>query len=443
MIERIARNMKGNCTTQASDKILVALSGGADSVALLHTLKETGYHCVAAHCNFHLRRDESDRDEAFVRQLCQTWDIQLHVTHFNTTETAASLGISIEMAARQLRYEWFENLIDTLQLNLLATGHHADDSAETFFLNLLRGTGIKGLAGIKWRTGYIIRPLLSESRINIEEYCNANGLDYVTDSTNEEQHYLRNKIRHTIMPIFKQMNPSFLETMQHNMERMKEVGEIMAEKIEDFKHEALASEEETTLISKDILTQAKQPHLILFEILNPYGFSSTAIHDILYCISNNKIGRHFFTTNFRLIIDRHNLVLLKRNKEEEHSMYYIEKDQTNTEFPLKLTIKSYVRPDNFEIIKDKRLLLVDADKIEFPLTIRKWNHGDSFKPLGLNGFKKISDYLTDIKMRRDQKENLWILLSGTDICWIIGSRPDDRFKITNKTKNIVEIEWNE
>ena len=443
ILEKTQRNLIHHCQVAPNSRILVGLSGGADSIALLEILLQLGYHCQAAHCNFHLRGEESDRDEAFVRQWCQNKEIPLHVVHFDTQQTACDQGISIEMAARQLRYNWFKTLLEKEQLHYLAIGHHADDSVETFFLNLTRGAGVRGLSGIQYRNGQIIRPLLNLSRAEIETYCRHNNLEYVNDSTNAEEHYLRNKIRHSVVPVLKSINPAFLETMQGNMQRMMEMGELLNETTETFRQQAVAMEDDNLLISKKILQQTTHKRLILFEVLNGFGFNAATIDDLLRCIEEERIGRQFFSSTHRLILDRYNLVLLPRNKEEEKESYYIEQGVGSMDQPLTMALTEYEKKEPFELVRPPHIGLFDSDLIQFPLTLRHWQEGDQFKPLGLNGFKKLSDYFIDKKIRRDQKEQMWILLSGNDIIWLVGERIDDRYKITAKTKNILEIKLTE
>ena len=439
ILEKTQHNLIHHCQVAQNSRILVGLSGGADSMALLQILLQLGYHCQAAHCNFHLRGEESDRDEAFVRQWCLERGVPLQVIHFETHQTAREEKISIEMAARQLRYQWFQSLLEENHLDYLAIGHHADDSVETFFLNLTRGTGIRGLSGIQYRNGHIIRPMLDLSRADIEAYCTHNHLEFVNDSTNAEEHYLRNKIRHSVVPVLKSINPAFLETMQGNMQRMMEMGELLNETTENFRREAVATEGEHTLISIKKIEETPHKKLILFEVLNAYGFNATTIDNLLKCLEESKIGRQFFSTTHRLILDRYNLVLLPRDQEEENRNYYIEHGINQLTQPLALTLAEYEKTEPFELRRPAHIGLFDADLMQYPLTLRHWQEGDQFKPLGMNGFKKLSDYFIDKKIRRDQKEQMWILLSGNDIIWVVGERLDDRYKITQKTRRILEI----
>lgn len=440
IIETIQFNLKHRCKVKPESKILIGLSGGADSVTLLNILLSLGYQCQAAHCNFHLRADESDRDEAMVRQICISKGIPLHVAHFDTKKEAGEAGISIEMAARRLRYNWFRTLMQENHLKYTAIGHHADDSAETFFLNLTRGTGVKGLSGIRYRNEAIIRPMLDISRDEIEAYCLENHITYVNDSTNAEEHYLRNKIRHSVIPVFKEINPSFLQTMMGNMQRMEEMANLLADAVDSFKQEAVAVENNNILISNKILQQSKHKKLVLFEMLNQYGFSASVIDNIIDCLEEEKTGRQFFSTSHRLILDRYNIILLPRDKEEEKKTIYVQRGIEKIERPTHMTICEYEKADVFEIKRSQQIALLDADLIQFPLALRRWQEGDIFKPLGLNGFKKLSDYFIDKKYSLHQKENMWLLLSGDDIVWLVGERIDDRYKITNRTRKILEIQ---
>ena len=358
------------------DKLVVALSGGADSVALLRALLSLGYDCMAAHCNFHLRADESDRDEAFVRKLCDILSVPLEVVHFQTSDYAKEKGLSIEMAARELRYEWFENIRQKHGASYIAVAHHKDDNVETFLLNLSRGTGINGLKGIMPKNGWIVRPLLEVGRDDILEYLKNIGQDYVTDSTNLEDN----------------------------------------------------SAMERVMVSSDALSIEKllrevSPQAILFEWLSPLGFNSTQIKDIMRSLKSIS-GKIFYSNSWTLLRDRDRLLL--KNKTVDNEEY-------------KLNVRSFSLESGFEVPKINYIAYIDADKLCGELKLRKWKSGDRFVPFGMKGFKKIRDYLRDRKLSLFEKENVMVVTSGEEIVWVVNERTDNRFRIDSNTKTVVEL----
>ena len=407
------------------DKVLVALSGGADSVALLRILLSLGYTCECAHCNFHLRGLESDRDESFVRQLCEEHSIPLHVTHFDTSAYAKEHHLSIEMAARELRYEWFEHIRKEIEASVIAVAHHRDDSVETFLLNLMRGAGINGLKGIPVKNGYIVRPLLSVSRDVILDYLQAINQGYVTDSTNLEDEYMRNKIRLNILPLMKEVNPSVMETIQETTFRLSEVSSIyQQDRMEAIAHKVTFLSPEMFRISLTDILEDVAPISLLHEVLSPKGFNASQIRDIYRSLSSSQSGKRFFTTEWEVLRDREYL--------------WIQKKGSSQLIP-ELIIEEIERTPSFVIPRDKHIACLDADKLNHPLTIRKWERGDKFIPLGMNGKKKVSDYLTDKKFSLFQKENQYVVCSGEDIVWLVNERTDHRYRITDNTQRVLFI----
>ena len=389
-------------------------------MALLLMLQELGYACEAAHCNFHLRGSESDRDETFVRQLCQERQVKLHITHFDTKHYASQKHISIEMAARELRYEWFETLRKQLQATAIAVAHHADDSVETFLLNLLRGTGINGLRGIRPRNGHIIRPLLCLKRNDILHYLTIRSKSYVTDSTNLQDEYTRNKIRLRLLPLMEEINPSFKATIIKTATHLNEASKVY--------HKGIAEGANRVCTPNGIcitkLLQEPAPEALLFELLHPQGFNASQISDIFHSL-HGQSGRIFISPQAQIIKDR-NFLLWKSHTENDRK-------------PV-LKIEEYIYSPNFTIPKDKTIACIDADKITYPLTLRKWEQGDTFIPFGMKGKKKVSDYLTDHKFSLLQKEQQWVLCSGKDIVWLIGERSDNRFRIDEHTRKVLCIQ---
>ena len=408
------------------DKILVALSGGADSVALLRVLLSLGYTCECAHCNFHLRGLESDRDEAFVRQLCEKQGIPLHVTHFDTSAYAKEHYISIEMAARELRYEWFEHIRKEIGASAIAVAHHRDDSVETFLLNLMRGAGINGLKGIPVKNGLIVRPLLSVSREDILDYLQAIHQDFVTDSTNMEDEYMRNKIRLNIIPVMKEVNPSIMETIQETTFRFSEISNIYRQdRTEAIARKVISTSPDMFRISLADVLEDLAPLSLLHEVLFPKGFNASQIQDIYRSLSSSQSGKLFFSTEWEVLRDREYIWIKK--KAPAQSIPEIKMDEVN-------------RTPSFVIPRDKHIACLDADKIKHPLTIRKWERGDKFVPLGMKGKKNVSDYLTDKKFSLFQKENQYVVCCGDDIVWLVNERTDHRYRITESTQRIMLIQ---
>ena len=402
-IKKIAQFIDQEKLFTREDKILVTLSGGADSVALLRLLLDMGYTCEAAHCNFHLRGDESVRDEMFVRELCLQLEVPLHVQHFQTTEEAEKRHISIEMAARELRYAWFEQLRLQQGADVIAVAHHKDDSVETLLLNLIRGTGINGLLGIRPKNGNIVRPLLCLDRKEITEYLQEIGQSYVTDSTNLQDEYTRNKIRLNLLPLMQEINPSIKESLLRTAEH---------------------------------LNDAPAPETLLFEILSPLGFNSAQIKDIFTSL-NGQPGKIFLSGEWRVIKDRE-LLLLEPICSEDVSTVFSPDDPA---LPFRLTMEELEVTDDFIIPRDRNTACFDADKLKQPLTVRHYRQGDTFVPFGMTGRKKVSDYLTDRKFSLSRKEQQWVLCSGSHIIWLIGERTDNRFRIDDQTQKVIILKF--
>lgn len=404
------------------DKVLVALSGGADSVALLRVLLALGYRCECAHCNFRLRGEESYRDEDFVRRLCKALGVPLHVTHFDTTEYAHQHHLSIEMAARELRYEWFEALRKDRGADVIAVAHHRDDSVETFLLNLIRGTGINGLKGISPKNGYVVRPLLQESRESILDYLHHLRQDYVTDSTNLQDEYMRNKIRLNLLPLMRELNPSVSESLAETASRLADAALVYNKEREAAARRVKVGERSLSITA---LLAETAPVSLLFELLHPYGFNSSQVKDIYQSLSAQS-GKRFYSSAWEVLRDRDLLLLHPLKGEEKESaptLVYEVKDITA----------------DFVIPRDKHVACLDADKISLPLTIRKWQTGDKFSPFGMKGKKNVSDYLTDRKFTLLQKEQQYVACQGDQIVWLIGERIDNSCRIDAGSRRAVII----
>jgi tRNA(Ile)-lysidine synthase len=402
-----------------ADTVLVALSGGSDSVALLHILHHLKYQCIAAHCNFSLRGEESDRDEAFVCRLCTSLSVPLEVIRFDTHRYAAEHHQSIEMAARELRYNWFEEMIDKHHAAAVAVAHHRDDSVETMLLNLVRGTGIQGLCGMRPLNGHVIRPLLCVSRNDIIDYLSFLGQSYVTDSTNLQDEFTRNKIRLRVLPLLEEINPSVKESLQRTSQYLSEVDHIYNKEIVEGKLRVMREGD----ISISALMAEPSPYALLFEILHPLSFNSSQIDDIFNALDGIS-GKVFISDTCSVVKDRDMLLVRKRDADTSQPPFEIEYEECEY-------------TSDFVIPRTTDRVCFDADKLDAPLTLRKCVDGDRFVPFGMKGSKLVSNFLTDMKLSVVDKKNQWLLCSGERIVWVVGRRTDDRFRLDSSTKKVI------
>lgn len=410
MLSKVARYIEKHKLLNLSELCIVALSGGADSVALLLLLDEMGYKVHAAHCNFHLRGAESDRDEAFCEQLCRDKNIPFHRAHFDTREYAELHKVSTEMAARELRYHWFEQLREDIGATGICVAHHRDDSVETVILNMARGTGVRGLTGIRPRNGYILRPLLCVSRAEIEDFLAQRGQKYVTDSTNLEDEATRNKVRHHIIPELQQLNSKALENIQRMTERMAAVEALL----DDYKQKSVRVEADRTVIRKtDVLSD-----YLLYELLADYGFNSVQAVQICASMCADSIGSIFSSADYDLLVDRECLLIephlepMKPLVIPETGVYVLDEEH-----------KIRVESGDFPVSKDPYVATLDASKVNFPLTVRRVEEGDWMVPYGMKGRKLLSDLMTDMKLSIfDKRKQLVIIDNQGIIIWAIGLR---------------------
>jgi len=421
------------------DTIIVAVSGGIDSCILLNLFYNLKYKCVVAHCNFSLRNEESDNDEKFVIKLATKYKYEIIVKKFETTKYAEENGLSIQMAARELRYTFFEEIRQKYNCKVIATAHHADDNIETFFINLIRGTGLKGISGIPVKNGRIVRPLLFATRDEIYTYAKLNNIEWCEDSSNKSLKYMRNKIRHNLMPLLEEIKPDSQKTILRNIEHFRNTEILLKEILKDKIEKIIRHKNDTIYIALKELTLSNSGKTILYEIINPYGFNPKQINKIWETI-NSLSGKMFYSKNYYLNKDREQIIISPINKENNKFKYYIDIEQDWISEPFEMSIEKMTWDANQKILKDKNIAMFDADNIEFPLVIRRWNFGDYFQPYGMKGFKKLSDYFIDEKISVIEKEKIWIIESSNKIVWIIGQRIDDRFKITNNTKNILVLQ---
>ena len=438
LLNKVERFIKEKDMLDKESPVLIGFSGGADSMALLDVLITLGYKCIAAHCNFHLRGSESVRDHEFARMKAMEYGIPFKEIEFMTSEYAASKGISIEMACRELRYEWFEELLEETNAQAIAIAHHLDDSIETFFLNLLRGTGIAGLTGINAINGNVIRPFSSVCRREIEDYLAARNIDFITDSSNKEDIYQRNKVRLQLIPLLREINPVACESIVKTMQYLQETEKIYSHAIHEIKNKIVSNNEEEVLISIAGLKHTIAPKSVLFEILREYDVSSIMINDIWNCLDGIS-GKQFFAGDYRIVKDRDYLVISRRNEAESFSETIIPQGVTAIQSPVEMRFEILDYFPGFVIPKDQMTACFDLDKIHFPLILRKWEQGDKFVPFGMRGMKKVSDYFSDHKYSLIEKDRTWLLCSDNQIIWIVGQRTDNRFRITSTTKKVLLV----
>ncbi len=422
-----------------NDRVLVALSGGVDSVVLATLMLRSGYTFSVAHCNFHLRGEESNRDERFVRSWAEKNKIKLFVSEFDTYEYMQQKGISLEMAARELRYSMFNNLMTSQGFSLLATAHHADDSAETFFINLLRGTGIAGLHGILPKHDNIVRPLLFATRKDIFDFAKANNIPFVEDSTNEDTQFLRNKIRHRLFPLLKDLCPNFDTVIKKDIDRLRETEIVFRSVIERLRADIIEKESNICKINIDRLKKLHPIRILLYELLSEYGFNETDSNNVLASLDKES-GKQFFSKTHRLLKDRNYLFITPLNADQHQERYLLNESQNMVNYPMHLIIETLEDLTFVNISKDRNIAMFDKDMLQFPLVLRHWKQGDAFVPFGMRKSKKLSDFFTSEKYSLIEKQQQWLLCSGNDIIWIVGRRTDNRYRISEKTKTILKIE---
>ena len=417
------------------EKVVLALSGGIDSMVLAGLLLKSKVEFVAAHCNFHLRGEESDGDEKFVRDYAERNGIQCFVKHFETEKYAAEQGISIEMAARDLRYDWFEQLRQQLGYDKIAVAHHADDQAETFFINLLRGAGLNGLKGMKPQNGVIIRPLLWVSREQIRKYAVENQILWREDHTNAESVYLRNKIRNQLLPAFDELHPEARQGLYKSLEHLAAENELYRELLQEKLGQIIEYNGDIQRIPHLAFLIQHSSFQLLFEWLRQYGFNTDQCH-FIYDAIGTGVGNQYCSATHRLVIGRDELQLFEI-KEDTNDEIQIEIGEEEILFPVHLCFSKLEKTADFFIDKSPYVAQLDFDKLKFPLTLRHWRHGDRFHPLGMKGSKLLSNFFVDQKFTEYQKQNVWLLVSADgDILWVVGYRIDERFKVSNSTKTI-------
>ncbi len=415
-------------------KLLLATSGGLDSMVMAHLFQQLHHDIALAHCNFQLRGVESFGDQKFVQDFADTNKIPVFITQFDTLAFAKDYKLSTQVAARDLRYNWFYELLESENFDYILTAHHADDNIETFLINLSRGTGLEGLTGIPAENGNIIRPLLAFSREEIAQYAHDHGIEWREDSSNASDKYLRNKIRHDLVPLLKELNPQFISSFQKTQSYLQQ-SEAMVEDASIMVYQQVVRQEEDEIyIDLKQLLRLPNYKSYLYQWLKEFEFSAW---DDVYDLVDSLSGKQVYSSNFRLIKDRDFLILSPINFEEQQQEYLISQGVQDVKIPLKL---SFCKVNDISVSANTAIF-VDEDKLDYPLVLRKWQDGDVFQPFGMEGkSKKLSKFFKDEKFSLLEKENCWILCSGEAVVWIVGYRQDERFKIQSTTQNILKID---
>ena len=438
--QRVAAFVEKHRLFADNAKVLVAISGGADSVALLHILLSIGYRCHAVHCNFHLRGEESIRDEQFVTTLCSKWKVPCEVVHFDTRNYAEEHKLSIEMAARELRYKEFERIRNDKELDVIAVAHHQDDAVETLLLNLIRGAGINGLTGIRMTNGYIVRPLLSLTRNEIIHYLNDIGQSYVTDSTNLTDEYARNKVRLGILPLMEQINPAARANIARTATHLCDAAYIYNKVIGENKKLIVGDKDRGIDIDIEALMEMETAETVLFEILNPYGFNAHQVSDI-YKSLQGEPGRMFYSEGYITLKDRSLLSVRPKAPTDITKTEYLVPDKGT--LPLydgtEIRIERFIPDESWSVPKRADILCLDATRIKHPLVIRRPREADRFHPFGMKGTKLLSDFYTELKLSRFEKNQQWLLCQNNEIVWAIGLRSSESYRVSHGVKELLII----
>jgi tRNA(Ile)-lysidine synthase len=427
-----------NSLFTTDSKILAAVSGGMDSVVMAHLLKASGLNFSIAHCNFQLRGDEATRDQAFCNGLAQQFRVKFHTINFDTSAYAVQNKLSVQMAARELRYQWFEQIRQHHGCDVIALAHHQNDAIETILLNLTRGTGIAGLHGILPRNGYLVRPMLFMGRDEVLQLVEKNGLEYVEDSSNASTKYTRNKLRHDVIPKLKELNPSLEKTFENSLQHFRDMELLLELKVEEMKRELFSENGDEIHIALAGLKKLEPKRLLLFKLLQEYGFNETAVNDLIGALDKHS-GRVFESEQFKLILDRENIILAKKNSEALHVAQLNGGEHEVVFGNYRINV---LHDDSPLIIKDNPLAVsVDNELLVYPLIIRNWEQGDSFYPIGMKTKKKLSDFFIQQKIPLHEKSNIPLLINGNgDIMWVAGHRLSDKYKVSSKTKKVTIFE---
>lgn len=414
-------------------RMLLAVSGGVDSMAMLHLFYTAGYKIGVAHCNFQLRDAESDEDEELVQKTCKQWNIPFHTQRFETNNYAAVNGLSTQIAARELRYAWFREVMQAHAYDKLATAHHLNDNLETTLLNFVRGTGISGMKGIPLTTDNIIRPLLAFTKKELKDYANDNQLSWREDASNATDDYDRNQLRHQVIPKLEELNPALEGTFKRTNQRLQGAAAVFQLGLDQLRKQFMTEEKNRITISTDLLQHITFPEVVLWELLKDFGFNHTQCADAVAAAGQS--GKRFLSAGYQLTTDRKAWIVAPVAGEMSATEIQ-SNDKKITLGTLELTLEK--TPGN-SISRNPAIAQLDAGKVAFPLTWRKWKEGDTFAPLGMDNQKKLSNFFIDAKVPRTDKDVATVLESNGNIIWVVGYRIDNRYKITDQTKEVLQL----
>jgi len=440
LLEEFEKYVAQNELFGHDDKILLTVSGVVDSMVMMSLFAASGYRFGVAHCNFQLRGQESDEDEALVAEQARRYGVELFNRRFDTQGEMERTGESMEMAARRLRYTWFRSLCDEHGYNVIAIAHHINDSIETFFINMLRGTGLRGLTGISVQAGRIVRPLMFATRKDILDYATAHRIPYREDSSNRSTKYLRNKVRLGIVPMLREINPQFTTVMRRNISRLTDAQTFIDRSVELIRRDAMTEQGGLYTLHVDRIDASLPLGYVVYEILNSmFGFKGDTVDALCHALQQNNTGRRFYSREWVATIDRGRIVI-GRIADEDTCMTQVEQGVLRSYCGSSVLHYEYCDIDMIDsVTTPDNVALVDADKLRFPLTLRRWQQGDWFVPFGMSGRKKVSDFLIDAKVSMAEKSRQFVLLSGDDVVWLVGRRADDRFRLTRQTENVLKI----
>jgi len=439
MIEAFKKFVEEKQLCMQGEKILVAVSGGIDSVVLIDLFSKTDFQISVAHCNFSLRDAESDQDELFVRELANKYHIDFFTKKFNTKKYSEKTGLSIQEAARNLRYEWFNELAEKHNFDHIAVAHHFDDQIETFFINLFRGSGVSGLKGMPVKRGKIIRPILFTRRAEIEKYASENQLSFREDSSNSSDKYLRNRIRHNILPEIENTANNFEIALKDSLQFLSEDDILFKQLIQKKKDSIFLIKNKQVIIPQTGLLSFDMPDVWLFYLLKDFGFKRSVTDEIFLALVNKKVGNMFFSDSHQLLVDRNYLIIREKVVKMNHKRkWHLRK--RNISFPLKLKPSVIDVEAGLKMRTEPDFGYFDFEKLKFPLVIRQWKEGDKFVPFGMKGSKLVSDFLIDNKVDRFEKEKIYVMLSGNEVIWVIGLRSSENFKVTKQTTKIYHVQ---
>jgi tRNA(Ile)-lysidine synthase len=439
MQKEFERYLKDACRCSPEKRYLLTVSGGIDSVVMAELFHEARIDFDFAHCNFNLRGEESEGDQIFVEDLARRMKVSCFVTRFDTPDYAEVNGISIQMAARDLRYAWFEEIRKKNGHDFIVTGHNQNDMVETVLINFARGSGIRGLSGMRPKTGFLVRPLLFASRAEIRKYADSRSLSWREDSSNAETKYIRNRIRHVLIPEFEAINPAFMQNATETISHLYQTGKLVNLALAQIKKAVWIELPEKVLIDIEKLREFPSVETTLFELLREFGCTSILVRSIMSSFESTP-GKRFITRTHSITRDRAHLIITK-NSTPDDTRVNIDEDTVLITHPIHLTAGILQVNPGFTIPPDIRYAVLDREKLVFPLILRRWKTGDQFHPLGMKGSKKISDFLIDNKVPLPDKQNVWVIESSGNIVWVVNHRIDDRYRITPDTSRVLILEY--